>query len=53
MGAASGLLIARIMFAASVPESAYYLLTVAEKADYELMKKSGEWYKHRYMAAVR
>ena len=29
LGAASGLLIARIMFAVSVPESAYYLLTIA------------------------
>ena len=52
LGGASGLLIARIMFAASVPESAYYLLTIAEKADYELMKTSGEWYKKGYMAAV-
>ena len=51
LGGASGLLISRIMFAASAPESAYYLLTVAEMADYELMKTSGEWYRQGYMAA--
>lgn len=52
LGAASGLLIARIMFAVSVPESAYYLLTLDEKADYELMKAGSEWYTEGYMAAV-
>jgi len=52
LGGASGLLIARIMFAVSVPESTHYLLTLAEKADYELMKASSEWYKEGYMAAV-
>ena len=52
LGGASGLLITCIMFAVTEPESAHYLLTIKEMADFELMKTSGDWYKKGYMAPV-
>lgn len=52
LGSASGLLIARILFAVSVPESSYYVLTLGEKTDFELMKAGSDWYHKGYMAAV-